>query len=61
METEMIEEPSVLSELNRQTGVTHEQFKMSVSSGGKDMMSMADAAEAARRDKIVSSFNNFVI
>lgn len=54
MDTEMLEESSVLSELNRQTTAAHEQLKMSVNNGGRDMMSMADAAEAARRDKIVS-------
>uniref|UniRef100_A0A0R3RIK0 PH domain-containing protein n=1 Tax=Elaeophora elaphi TaxID=1147741 RepID=A0A0R3RIK0_9BILA len=53
MDTEMMEESSILSEINRQT-TTHEQFKISKSGGGRDMMSMADAAEAARRDKIVS-------
>ncbi|KAL3985473.1 Protein kinase domain family protein [Acanthocheilonema viteae] len=51
MDTEMMEESGVLSEVNRQTTAAHEQFKMSMS-GGRDMMSMADAAEAARRDEI---------
>ncbi|KAK6108383.1 Protein kinase domain family protein [Brugia pahangi] len=52
MDTEIMEESSILSEVNRQITTTHEQLKMSVNSGGRDMMSMADAAEAARRDKI---------
>lgn len=54
MDTEMMEESSILSEVNRQTTATHEQFRIPMSSGGRDMMSMADAAEAARRDKIVN-------
>ncbi|VDP12289.1 unnamed protein product [Onchocerca flexuosa] len=52
MDTEMLEDSSILSEVNRQTTVMHEQLKMSMNNGGRDMMSMADAAEAARRDKI---------
>uniref|UniRef100_A0A1I8EBQ7 Protein kinase C-terminal domain-containing protein n=1 Tax=Wuchereria bancrofti TaxID=6293 RepID=A0A1I8EBQ7_WUCBA len=52
MDTEIMEESSILSEVNRQITTTHEQLKMSVNSEGRDMMSMADAAEAARRDKI---------
>ncbi|EFO19870.2 AGC/AKT protein kinase [Loa loa] len=52
MDTEMVEESNILSEVNRQTRTTHEQLKISINSGERDIMSMADAAEAARRDKI---------
>lgn len=53
MDTEMSEEPGVLSEVNRQSAVLHHQHKLAANAGGDDMMSMADAAEAARRDRIV--------
>lgn len=49
----MMGESGILSGVNRQTTGTYEQLKKSMESGGRDMMSMADAAEAARRDKIV--------
>ncbi|KAM3717149.1 Serine/threonine-protein kinase [Dirofilaria immitis] len=52
MDAEILEDSSILSEINYKTAVKNEQLKMSMNNGERDMMSMADAAEAARRDKI---------